>query len=292
MKNNLLKGCLFVGLGASSYGMLATFVKMAYGEGFTIAEVTISQFLLGFVGLLIFNLFSVSGDAKRKSSGGKTDVLKLVTGGSFMGLTSIFYYKAVQYIPVGVGIVLLMQTVWIGVLLESVLKRSAPGLRKILAVVIILAGTALAVNLLGQSGQTSWVGIGWGVLAALSYTGSLYVANHVSVHLAPLRRSLFMILGGLFVILAVFHASLNADFSFGIFLRWGLLLSMFGTIIPPILFNRGFPLTGIGLGAIVASVEIPVSILTAHIVLQEPVSVTQWLGVTMILCSVVLIHKE
>jgi hypothetical protein len=57
MKNNILKGSIFIALGASSYGMLATFVKMAYSEGFTTAEVTISQFILGFAGLFILNMF-------------------------------------------------------------------------------------------------------------------------------------------------------------------------------------------------------------------------------------------
>ena len=33
-KNQVLKGVFLVGLGATSYGMLATFVKMAYDEGY------------------------------------------------------------------------------------------------------------------------------------------------------------------------------------------------------------------------------------------------------------------
>ena len=57
VKNTLLKGVLLVALGATSYGMLATFVKMAYGEGYTTAEVTFSQFAFGILGMLIINLF-------------------------------------------------------------------------------------------------------------------------------------------------------------------------------------------------------------------------------------------
>jgi hypothetical protein len=52
MKNNVLKEAFLLALGASSYGMLATFVKMAYHEGFSLAEVTLSQFGLGFIGVL------------------------------------------------------------------------------------------------------------------------------------------------------------------------------------------------------------------------------------------------
>jgi len=57
LENKFLKGVLLVGLGATSYGMLATFVKMAYGEGYTTAEVTSSQFILGIIGILLINLF-------------------------------------------------------------------------------------------------------------------------------------------------------------------------------------------------------------------------------------------
>ena len=55
-KNQVLKGVFLVGLGATSYGMLATFVKIAYGEGYTTAEVTTSQFIYGIIGILILIL--------------------------------------------------------------------------------------------------------------------------------------------------------------------------------------------------------------------------------------------
>ena len=51
--NNIIKGVLLVALGATSYGMLATFVKLAYKEDFTTAEVTSSQFILGIIGAFI-----------------------------------------------------------------------------------------------------------------------------------------------------------------------------------------------------------------------------------------------
>jgi hypothetical protein len=49
--NNIIKGVFLVGLGATSYGMLATFVKLAYKEDFTTAEVTTAQFVYGILGM-------------------------------------------------------------------------------------------------------------------------------------------------------------------------------------------------------------------------------------------------
>lgn len=292
MNNNILKGSLLVALGASSYGMLATFVKMAYSEGFSTAEVTLSQFSLGFLGLLILTAFGKKQQKVATQTSPTKSIFKLMTAGISMGLTSIFYYMSVQYLPVSVGIVLLMQTVWMGVILEMILHRKAPGLRKIGSVIIILAGTVLATNVLNQSISVSWIGIGWGLLAAMSYTASVYASNSIELHLPPLRRSLFLIFGGLITIALIFHASINGNFSFDIFLRWGLVLSLFGTILPPLLFTRGMPLTGMGLGAIIAAVEIPVSVLMAHFVLGEVVNLPQWMGIVLILSAVVLMNLK
>jgi len=290
MKSQVLKGSIFIVLGAVCYGMLGTFVKMAYHDGFNTAEVTVSQFAVGFTVLLILTLFKKQAAAKENNTTGIKSQLKLVVAGTSLGLTSIFYYLSVQYIPVSVAIVLLIQTVWMGILVEMIMYRKVPGIRKIIAVLIILAGTVLATNLFKQSININWTGLGWGLMAALSYTATMYSSNKLELHLPPLKRSLFMILGGLIIILIIFRASLNQHFSFGIFLSWGLVVSLFGTVLPPLLFTRGMPLTGIGLGAIIASIEIPVSVFMAHLLLKEPVSLLQWTGVMLILFSVILMN--
>lgn len=290
MKNNVLKGSLFIALGASSYGMLATSVKMAYQEGFSTAEVTLSQYILGFSGLLILSLFSKTKQKVKTEKSSFKSVFKLILAGTSLGLTSTFYYLSVQYVPVSVAIVLLMQTVWMGVIAEMIIYKKIPGLRKIISVFIILIGTVLATNLLQESVIINWTGFFWGLMAALSYTATMYSSNNIELDSPPLRRSLFMILGGFIVIALIFHSSINAHFSTGIFMRWGIVLSLFGTILPPLLFTRGMPLTGMGLGAIIASVEIPVSILVAYIWLKEPVDFMQWMGVILILFAVVLMN--
>jgi len=57
-----LKGALAVFLGASSFGILSTFVKKAYGQGLTLGEVTGIQVLFGMLMLwlifIVIKLFS------------------------------------------------------------------------------------------------------------------------------------------------------------------------------------------------------------------------------------------
>lgn len=265
MNSKAIKGSLLVALGASSYGMLGTFVKIAYADGFSTAEVTISQFSLGFLGLLLLTLFRNGRSVPAVKASGIKGIFKLIFAGSSLGLTSVFYYLAVQSISVSIAIVLLMQTVWMAVIVEMVLHKKAPGLLKVCSVFLILTGTLFATNLLETSGSIHWSGCGWGIMAAVTYTATMYTSNHLELQFPPLKRSLYLILGGLIIICFIFHSALTRDFSFGIFSSWGLLISLFGTILPPLLFTRGMPLAGMGLGAIIASIEIPVAILSANV---------------------------
>ncbi len=290
--NNVLKGVTLVGLGATSYGMLATFVKLAYQEHYTTAEVTTAQFVLGITGILLINLFQKNKNNKRSGVVKATtrNVFQLMLAGSSLGMTSVFYYLAVRYIPVSIGIVLLMQTVWMGVLLEWVLDKKAPSIQKIISVFIVLVGTALATNLMAKELDLDWRGILWGLLAAGSFTTTMFTANRVALGISSAQRSLYMLLGGAVIVFSFALFTQVTPFHFSIFGKWGLILALFGTIIPPMLMNSGFPHTGIGLGSIVSSLELPVSVMMAYVILDETVVVSQWIGILLIILAIVIMN--
>src|SRR4028118_1101102 len=175
--NKVLKGVFLVGLGATSYGMLATFVRMAYDENFTTAEVTTSQVIYGIIGLLIINSFQRIKNKNTAVKASRKNILHLMIAGTSTGLTSVCYYLSVHYIPVSIGIVLLMQTVWMGVLAEMLLEKKWPSKTKIIAVIIVLTGTALATNVINTNVALDWRGVMWGLLAAASYTTMMFTAN-------------------------------------------------------------------------------------------------------------------
>ncbi|MDG2432778.1 DMT family transporter [Flavobacterium sp.] len=290
IKNNVLKGVFLVGLGATTYGMLATFVKMAYTENYTTAEVTSSQFILGIIGILLINLFQKIKNKNTTKKASSRNIFQLMLAGTSLGMTSVFYYLAVKYIPVSIGIVLLMQTVWMGVLLEMILEKKLPSKQKVLSVGIVLIGTVLATNLINNEVQLDWHGIMWGMLAAASFTTTMFTANSVATDISSAQRSLYMLLGGAIIVFGFSIATQVTPFNYSIFAKWGIVLALFGTIIPPMLMNAGFPLTGIGLGSIVSALELPVSVMMAYVLLNEEVNSTQWLGIILIIAAIVIMN--
>ena len=279
-----------MGLGATSYGMLATFVKLAYQEHFTTAEVTSSQFIYGILGVLLINIFQKAKSKQAIDQATTRNIFQLMVAGSSLGMTSVFYYLCVKYIDVSIAIVLLMQTVWMGVLLEWFLEKRAPSFQKIIAVLIVLLGTTLATNLLNNTNPIDWRGIIWGLLAASSFTTTMFTANRVARGISSAQRSLYMLLGGAVIVFAFALFTQTTPFNVAIFLKWGIFLALFGTIIPPMLLNAGFPITGIGLGSIVSALELPVSVLMAFFILNEKVIPIQWLGILLIIVAIVLMN--
>ncbi|MDH6253110.1 drug/metabolite transporter (DMT)-like permease [Chryseobacterium sp. H1D6B] len=311
-KKSILKGVLFVGIGASIYGMLATFVKMAYHDGYTTSEVTTSQFVLGIVGLLVLNFIQTITSKEKLASPSRKEVKMLMLAGTSLGCTSLFYYLSVQYINVSIAIVLLMQSVWFSVVIESIISKKLPNARKVVSVIIVLLGTILATNLINVDIELDWHGVFWGLLAAASYTLTMFTSNTLATHLPVFRKSIIMLSGGSVVILIfLFFAQIGPlhfeglrsfymnftentehihSFDYSIFWKYGFVLALFGTVIPPILFNLGFPNTGLGLGSIISSLELPVSVTMAYVLLGEKVFSIQWLGIVLILFAIVLMN--
>lgn len=290
MKKSVFKGSILVALGAASYGLLATFVKLAYQEKYTLSEITGAQFTWGILGLFILNLF-IKPTPQEKKAATLFNKLKLVIAGVSLGLTSTFYYFSVQYIPVSMAIVLLMQTVWMGVVLEMILSGKLPSRRRLLAVLLILLGTVFATNAAADNKVIEWKGIGWGMLAALSYTVSVFSSNRIALKMNPYRKTFWMLAGGFITVMILSVPHLMVKFDLSIFWKWGIILALFGTILPPILFNLGMPKTGLGLSAMLSSIEIPVSVFMAYFILNEPIGVFQWLGIILIIFTVIWMNR-
>lgn len=283
--NQQLKGAILVFIGAMSYGILATIVKYANNLGIHTSVLTFMQAFVGFVLLTV-----LAGTVKSSVKKQKTSKIKLILYGTSFGMTSIFYYLSIQYIPVSLGIILLMQSIWMGVVLEAVLRKKVPETIKVLGTITILLGTLLATNILFEAAAVNWKGIALGMFAAASYTISIYASSNVETQENSIIRSQYFVLGAVLFVAAFWNKDIVIHFVAADAFFWGTILALFGTVIPPLLFTQGIPLVGIGIGAIIAAVEIPVSILSAHLVLGERIGFYQWMGVVVILLSVVLVN--
>ncbi len=288
MQKSFYWGAILVFLGACSYGVLATMVKLSYMAGFSTFEITFGQFSIGWSTLLLIVLFH--NKTKLLTTTNFPSKRKLMLAGTTMGLTGIFYYLCVKNVSVSLAIVLLMQSTWMGVITEWLIEKQRPPIRKIIAALIVLLGTALAAELFNTEIALSLTGILFGLFAAVCYTITVYASGKVATHLPALERSFWMLSGGFIIILLYGLSYLGDPFEVGILTSYGIPLALFGTVLPPILFAYGMPSTGTAVGTIIGAVELPVSVLMAYFILKEVIHSGQWIGIILILSAVVLMN--
>lgn len=289
----MLKGIFLVLFGACSFGILSTFVKLAYAEGYTLGDVTGTQALFGALMLWTLHLLQ-SNLSKKPKPTLTTHWLKLVGAGFFTGLVSLTYYQCVKFVPASLAIILLMQFVWISVLLELFIYKKKPNKAQIFAIIFILAGTVLASGFTDTKlADINLVGVAFGLLAALCYAIFLMLNGKLGNEYPPLQKSALMITGACLLIFVVLppHFLFNGALG-GSLLKWGMILAIFGTVIPPLCFASGIPRAGFTLSSILSSAELPVAVSMSALVLHEPVGPMRWLGVFVILGAMLLPNLE
>lgn len=303
--NNKLKGSIYVAIGASCYGILASLVKLSYKEGHSTAEISSAQFSIGLFCMAILCLVIKDHFVKPTIK----NKIQLILWGTSMGFTSVLYYLCVKFLNANIAVVFLMQSVWIGVVIEAIRLKKFPDLRKTLAVILVLIGTFLTTQI-WKNFQLNSLGFFFGFLSALSFSATMFGTFSVATQCSPYKRSFYMLCGGI-VIVAFFtlftqvlpHAGYNPlqlsdkiifpqAFRWELFYSYGIPLALFATVIPPIFMNKGFPKTGVGLGSILSALELPISATFAYFILKETLTNTQWIGVFIILFSVLLIHYK
>ncbi len=278
---NIWKYALLVFLGGCSYGVVSTFVKLAYYEGFTVNDVTGTQYFFGAIMLWTLTIFIPKNKLSLKQ------LFILLISGTPMGLTGIFYNQSLKYVDASLAIILLLQFTWIGIILQLFLDKKVPSRKNLAATAVILFGSVLATGILSNSISFSFIGLGWGLLSALSFASFIYISGRTTIPIHPIQKSALMTTGAtifVFVILPP-HFLINGSLTDGL-LPFALFFAFFGSFLPPLLFNIGMPKVGSGLGNILSASELPTAITMSTLILKEHVMFSQWIGVTIILIGI------
>lgn len=200
----------------------------------------------------------------------------------------MFYYQSLQTINASLAIVLLFQFVWIGTLYEWVLQKKKPTRGKLISIGILLIGSVLAANIFSQGDLSlSWQGTIWGLLAASTFALFVFLSGAVAKETSPTLKSALLSTGAVITVFVVFPPTFlfNLDVLAGLS-PFGLVLGVFGVVLPPLLYSIGMPHIGSGMGTIMTASELPMAVIMSSLVLGEFVGWSQWIGVIIILCGI------
>lgn len=268
------------------YGTMSSFVKLSYASGYHAAEIAFSMSLISAVLLGMVLLFSRGKHNRVKLSGRSAISLLLV--GSLIGLTNFLYYLSVSYISASLAIVILMQFTWFSLLLEWLIFRQRPGRLELIIVLFILVGTMMAGNLFqAEALSFSWRGMAFALASSFTYAVYIVANSRVGKEVRWQSKSTLIMIGSALIIFVVNARTIVSDSHLDYtFLLWAVFLAAVGTTIPTALFAAGIPKIGAATSAILMTVEFPVAVLCAYIVLHEAISPVQIAGIIVMLASI------
>lgn len=277
---------LMVLAAGSCFGLISPMLKISYDFGFTAAEATDVQYVLGLIPLWLMMPFWRQG--KKRIRRGQWPILAVI--GLSGAATSYTYYSALLYLPASLAIVLLFQFTWMVMVIDIVVTRKVPSRPKWIGAGLIAVGTILAVGLFEErfAHFPLWT-IAYGLLAGLSYAIVLYLSAYVDSDTSPILRSAVIVTIATLTVFIPFPPTFLPHIgAVKHFWVWGFFMALFSQIVPPILMMIAIPHTGGRMAGVLGSIELPVAVLSAWLFLGEQVNLMRWTGVILILAGIII----
>jgi drug/metabolite transporter (DMT)-like permease len=271
-------------VGGAMYGTMSSFVKLSYSWGYNAAELAFFQALLAAV---LLGLCSLMVNKVNKKVGLKSVAALLITGG-VIGLTNYLYYQSVSFISASLAIVILMQFTWFCLLIEWALFKKKPSGVEVLTVVCIIAGTIMAGDLLHANAMAfSWKGFLSALGSSLTYAVYIVANSRMGKNVNWLPKSTLIMTSSAMAIFIVNSNTIitTAHFSYQ-FAIIVIFLAVAGTAIPTALFAAAIPKVGAGISSILMTIELPVAIICAGLILNEHINMVQIAGILIMLVAI------
>jgi len=288
-KNNL--GYLYVALASFFFALTSIIGKSAFNTGMTVYDLMIMQ---NAVSVLVMLGYLLVKD-KKLILISKEQLKNVILQGIFGSTAAtLFFYLAVERMNAGIAAMLIF-THPVFVTLFFVIT----GMRKItwvnnLALFLTVLGSAMVINVFNLDvAKTPLIGIVYGILGSIACAFFNIFADlrlkDIKPEVVPLYTSTVML-----VISAIinpgffrFDISLSPQTIFYIF-----ELAIVSGVLPVIFLYKGLALVGAEKVTIIATTELPITVILAFLILKETMVATQIIGVAAIICAVLVLQKE
>ncbi len=292
-QKNFDQGAVFIFIAGSLWGSIGLFIRLMSDAGASAEAISFLRMAFAFSILLIVTLIRSGAAAFHVS--GKTLFYSAALGLICHGVYNVFYSWAVVQIGVTVSAVLLNVAPVFTAILSAILFSERITSRKCIALIVNVIGCILAATG-GQfeAAALSVSGILFGIASGLCYALTAIFGKLAGERSNPFVISTYSYLfAALF--LAVFMKPWAAPVTLTITITWlGFLYALIPTAIGYLFYYQGVQqIQGSSKVPVIASMETVAAAILGVLVLGETLSVMHYLGIAVVLCSIVLMqHKQ
>ena len=286
---NAGKGVALVAISGICWGFHGVMIKYAIGLGASFMQVLLVEVSFAFV----FFAFFGSKFFKENRPQGFVQWFRLI----LIGLATIgvgyFLFLSYSLGPVAIPATLMFLYLPIVYGFSIFTKNQRLSLIKSFAILSVLMGAILTTQIFSTFHQSSALA---SVIAAscasMCYALVFILTPNVGAYTSAEFRS-FTVSGiGLIGCILIIQSAPSLWYDLGEnaaeFYIFAVLLGVVGQVLPVISLMKGLPLTGSSLGGVVASIELPIAVLSALVLLGEALTVVKIFGVLLVLLGIVI----
>jgi len=297
-RRHLSTGLLVAVVAAASFGVSGPFVKPLLESGWSPVAAVALRALVGGVVLAPFALVALRGRlapvwrARRR-----------VLGMAVIGVagTQVFYFAAIQHIPVGTAILLEYMAPLLLVAVAWVATRRRPAAVVLVGSAVAAAGLLLVVSP-GGGGALDPVGIALGVAAMVCCAGYFVIAALPSDGLPPVALAASGLLVGSALLgllgltgLVPFTATADDVVVLGSTVPWWVPMLVVGLVATSLAYATSITassMLGSRLASFVGLLEVAAAAIWAWVLLDEQLTALQLVGGALIVAGIVAVRAD
>lgn len=280
-----LIGYLLIALSAFCFSLNGIISSFLFKSGIKTYDLIIMQNISQIFILLIYFSFNKLKDLKIT----KKDLRIISLQGLFASTpTAVFYYIAIQRTNTSIACLLLFTNPIFVTLYYIIFEKQRNNMNKIIAVIVVFIGSALVLNVSPKNfSHISVIGISAGILSSVSYAFYNVYADKKLRKYSP-----GVILFYCTIVVFLIISTINVNFYFRLreldfqMLKFALPVSTIANILPVVLLYTGIKRIGAQSASIVATGEVPFTIVLSFLVLGETLSLIQVFGSILIVGAI------
>jgi len=289
-----MKGYIFTISAACVYAsqvILGKYILTAGTDAWTLAFM---QVCISTVVMFVIGISKAPEGRKAKYTVARSDFKWFFWIGVLGGLgVQLALYYCLERVDAGIGSMLLFLhpvVICLFFIISGVRKLT---LINKLALVVVLLGSLLVLNIFGESHTWTWTGIMFGVICFLCCAGFFLILD-LKLSQYPISVIFFYDWGIAAVIMLILNPMVfkNIVILSPQMIALIIIISSVTTVLPSFLLAKGVILIGSERATVIGALELPLTVLMAYLFLSEVMIPIQLLGIVLVVAAVIALSVE
>jgi drug/metabolite transporter (DMT)-like permease len=290
MKSNKV-GYIYVFLASFFFALIAVIGKTVFNSGISAFDLLVLQYAAS---ILFLAVYFAATDIKRLIISRQRLKDVLIQGFIGSAPTTILFYMALEVMNAGIASMLLfIHPVLVSIYFIAT-KSKKITLTNNLALISAVLGSIMVINVSNADTQSIPImGIVFGIAASAAYAFFNINADIKLKGMDSMVVPFYTSLASLIAVIIINPGFFRFDFEFTPnLLIYACELGVISGILPVVFLYKGISLLGADKASIVATTELPITIILSYFVLGEKMELVQLFGIVMIMFSIIILQKE